>query len=79
MSDDIEWTETPDDRFSDAEATDVPLSTGLYDLTCVECGSTPMMVLEPDADNPTWTGECCDNRYSISVETVRITRSRSDL
>jgi len=48
------------------------LADGLYRTHCVTCGDRLFWELQPDADKPYWSTECCDTFYDLRVETVAL-------
>lgn len=75
-----EWTET-DDRWSDAESNELPMTAVLYDgFECPDCGeAVHLREFDPDPDGPSWHGECCGNTYGAYPASVEITKSDAEL
>lgn len=76
----IEWEETPDEKYQDAETDNVSFSK-FRELTCRQCDHGVMMALQPEDFRPRWRGDCpeCGAHYSAYPTEVVITQSDGDL
>lgn len=76
----IDWSET-DDKWTEGESEDEPLSTVLYDgIECADCGEKVTLYdFDPDADGPSWHGECCGYHYWARPSAVDLSYSDADL
>lgn len=49
------------------------LQDALYKTKCEACGHELEWTIDPDADGPSWSADCCDLFYHLGVTTVRLT------